>query len=190
MSVQIVYETHSTSVDNETGRATGWLGGTLSKAGRGQARRLGQRRRNDGIELVVASDLNRAVETARIALDGSGIPVTLDWRLRECDYGSMNGMPRERLETERGSRIDVPFPDGESWREAVERVAEALDDIARRCSGQRVLLIGHVATRWALDHTVLGTPLDALVEAPFAWREGWEYTLPDKSAQRQRPVPG
>jgi broad specificity phosphatase PhoE len=44
MSVQIVFETHSTSVDNEQGLATGWLGGTLSPTGREQARELGQRR--------------------------------------------------------------------------------------------------------------------------------------------------
>lgn len=178
MGVDLVYETHSTSVDNETGRATGWLGGTLSEAGREQARLLGERRRNDGIHLVVASDLNRAIETARIAFDGSGIPVTLDWRLRECNYGSMNGMPRERLDSERRRRLDEPFPDGESWRQAVDRVVGALADIARERSGERVLLIGHVATRWALDHTLLGLPLETLVDAPFAWREGWEYRLP------------
>ncbi len=179
MSVQLVYETHSTSVDNEVGIATGWLGGELSETGREQARRLGERRRNDGIDLVVASDLNRAIETARIAFDGSGIPVTLDWRLRECDYGSMNGMPRAQLDTERRRRLDEPFPGGESWRQAVARVASALDEIARKRSGQRVLLIGHVATRWALDSTLLGMPLETLVDAPFDWREGWEYTLPE-----------
>ena len=179
MSVQLVYETHSTSVDNEVGIATGWLGGELSETGREQARRLGERRRNDGLDLVVASDLNRAIETARIAFDGSGIPVTLDWRLRECDYGSMSGMPRARLDTERRGRLDEPFPGGESWRQAVARVASALDEIARKRSGQRVLLIGHVATRWALDSTLLGMPLETLVDAPFDWREGWEYTLPE-----------
>src|SRR6476646_1054193 len=110
MGVQLVYETHSTSVDNEVGRATGWLGGTLSAAGREQARRLGARRRDDGIDLVLASDLNRAVETARIAFAGSEIPVQLDWRLRECDYGSLNGMPRARLDAERRARLDTPFP--------------------------------------------------------------------------------
>src|SRR4029079_4131207 len=110
MAVQLVYETHSTSVDNEVGRATGWLGGTLSEAGREQARRLGARRRHDGIDLVVASDLNRAIETARIAFDGSEIPVTLDWRLRECDYGRMNGMPRVRLDTERRRRLHETLP--------------------------------------------------------------------------------
>ena len=179
MSVDVVYETHSTSVDNEVGRATGWLGGTLSSAGRDQARLLGERRRHDGIDLIVASDLNRAVETARIAFADSGIPVTLDWRLRECDYGAWNGMPRTRLDAERRRRLDEPFPDGESWREAVERVIGALDEIARTQAGQRVLLIGHVATRWALDHAIAGVPLEQLVDAPFAWQEGWEYTLPD-----------
>jgi broad specificity phosphatase PhoE len=179
MSVQVVFETHSTSVDNELGRATGWLGGTLSEAGRVQARELGRRRRPDGLDLVVSSDLNRAVETAELGFGGSGIPVVLDWWLRECNYGSMNGMPRTRLDAERRRRLDEPFPGGESWRQAVVRVSRALDEVARTRPGQRVLLIGHVATRWALDHTLLGVPLETLVDAPFEWREGWEYTLPD-----------
>ena len=177
MAVQIVYETHSTSEDNEHGIATGWLGGHLSPVGREQAQRLGERRRDDGIEVVIASDLNRAVETAQIAFGESRIPASLDWRLRECDYGELNGMPRPQLERERRSRIDVPFPGGESWRDAVYRVTGLLREIADACAGQRVLLIGHVATRWALDHHVRGVPLEALVDSPFDWQEGWEYVL-------------
>jgi broad specificity phosphatase PhoE len=52
-----------------------------------------------------------------------------------------------------------------------------LDELADVHDGRRVLLIGHVAPRWALDHRVLGTPLETLVDAPFDWREGWEYML-------------
>jgi broad specificity phosphatase PhoE len=179
MSVEVVYETHSTSVDNEQGFATGWLGGTLSAAGREQARQLGQRRRGDGVDVVIASDLNRAVETAQIAFADSGIPVLLDWRLRECNYGTLNGMPRSRLDVERRQRLDEPFPGGESWRQAVIRVTGFLDEIAAVSDGQRVVLIGHVATRWALDHLVHGRRLEELIDAPFEWREGWEYTLPE-----------
>ena len=47
MSVEIVYETHATSEDNEAGIATGWLPGRLSTHGREQARELGERRRDD-----------------------------------------------------------------------------------------------------------------------------------------------
>ena len=36
MSVEIVFETHSTSVDNERGIATGWQDGELSERGRDQ----------------------------------------------------------------------------------------------------------------------------------------------------------
>ena len=185
MTVQVVYETHSTSVDNEEGFATGWLGGALSERGIEQARELGRRRRDDGIAIVIASDLNRAGETARIACEGSGIPILLDWRLRECDYGCWNGMPRSRLEAERRRRLDEPFPEGESWRQAVARVTGFLDELGGTRDGQRVLLIGHVATRWALDQVVSGAALEDLVEAPFAWREGWEYALPGGS-----PRPG
>jgi alpha-ribazole phosphatase/probable phosphoglycerate mutase len=37
------------------------------------------------------SDLKRAIETVEVAFAGSGIPVLIDWRLRECDYGQLNG---------------------------------------------------------------------------------------------------
>jgi 2,3-bisphosphoglycerate-dependent phosphoglycerate mutase len=177
MSIELVFETHSTSVDNERGIATGWLEGELSVAGRGQAALLGERRRDDGIDLVVSSDLRRAVETVEIAFAGSAIPIERDHRLRECNYGDWNGMPRNRLEAERLKRIDVPFPGGESWREAVQRHVGFVDELAVRTDVRRVLLVGHVATRWALDHSLNGVPLETLAAEPFAWQEGWEYVL-------------
>ena len=94
--IELVYETHSTTQDNEAGRATGWLPGRLSERGRREARELGRRRRADGIAAVFCSDLGRAVETATIAFGDTGIPVLHDWRLRECDYGARNGMPPAR----------------------------------------------------------------------------------------------
>ena len=147
--------------------------GALSATGRAQAAELGERRRNDGIDVVYASDLQRAVQTAAIAFEGSDIPLRVDWRLRECDYGAMNGMPRSLLDEQRGSRIDEPWPGGESWRDAVTRVSSFLDDLR----GGRVLMIGHVATRWALDCRVHGRTLEELAGEEFDWQPGWEYEL-------------
>ena len=48
---------------------------------------------------------------------------------------------------------------------------------AGRWDGQRVLVIGHVATRWGLDHHINGVTLEDLAGQDFAWREGWEYRL-------------
>ncbi|HEY2777091.1 MAG TPA: histidine phosphatase family protein [Gaiellaceae bacterium] len=169
----VVYETHSTSEHNEAGIATGWLGGALSPLGRAQAVELGERRRDDGIEVVVASDLWRAVETAAIAFEGSELPLRVDWRLRECDYGELTGMPRSVLDEQRVRHVDEPWPGGESWQQAVARVSSFLDEV----SGGRVLLIGHVATRWALDQRVHGRTLEELAAEEFDWRPGWEYEL-------------
>lgn len=173
--VELIYETHATTVDNERGIATGWLPGELSPAGCEQARELGDRRRGT-VDVVFSSDLRRAVQTVEVA--DLGLPHLADWRLRECDYGEENGMPAARLHRSRAAHLDRPYPGGESWRQAVHRVGRFLDDLPLRWSGRRVLVIGHVATRWAFDHLIGGTPLEELVEADFGWREGWEYRLP------------
>ena len=174
--VALVFETHALTTDNERGVATGWLGGMLSQRGRSLAAELGARRRHDGIDEVLCSDLARAVETAEIAFGHTSIPVRLDWRLREIDYGDLNGAPVEVVAGERLRRVDEPFPGGESYRGATVRMRALLDELGRDRPEQRVLLIGHTATRWALDHLLAGRPLEELVVAPFGWREGWEYS--------------
>ena len=85
LAIQIVFETHSWSEDNEAGLASGWRHSRLSARGRELAAELGARRRDDGIQAVFCSDLKRAAETAEIAFAGADIPILLDWRLRECD---------------------------------------------------------------------------------------------------------
>ena len=52
MSLEFVFETHQTTVDNEAGIADGRLPGRLSDLGRRQARELGERRRDDGLAAV------------------------------------------------------------------------------------------------------------------------------------------
>ena len=175
MAIEVVFETHSTTIDNEEGRATGWLPGQLAEVGMEQARALGQRRRSDRITTVFSSDLARAAQTAAIAF--AEIPVLYDWRLRECDYGQRNGMPVAELHATRGHHLQVPYPDGESWHQAITRVGRFLADLPLRWEGRRVLVIGHVATRWGLDHFINGVPLDELASQDFAWQEGWEYQL-------------
>jgi 2,3-bisphosphoglycerate-dependent phosphoglycerate mutase len=177
VTVSLVFETHSVTADNEAGRATGWLPGQLSDRGRELAAALGRRRAGDGIAAVVTSDLVRAAETARIAFGSAGAPVLHDWRLRECDYGRRNGMPAAEMHTSRAAFLDVPYPGGESWRQATERVGWFLRDAPLRWDGQRILVIGHIATRWGLEHWLRGVPLEDLAAEHFVWQEGWEYEI-------------
>jgi broad specificity phosphatase PhoE len=178
MAVEIVYETHSTTTDNEAGIATGRLPGCLSENGRRQARELGERYSGADIAAVFVSDLARAEETAEIAFAGGGIPIYRDARLRECNYGVLNGMPVARLAAERARHLDEPYPEGESYRQVVDRTRDFLRDLAARRDGRTVLVIAHSANKWALDHLLAGVALEDLVDAPFDWREGWRYRLP------------
>jgi len=175
-SVAIVFETHSTSTDNERWIASGWLDGQLSPLGRRQARELGERYADEELAAVFTSDLARASETARIAFGGRGVPILNDWRLRECNYGLLNGRPVARLEAERSKHVYEPYPGGESYSQVVERVRSFLHDLAPRYADRRVIVIGHSATKWALDHLLEGIPLPELVEGSFRWRPGWQYT--------------
>ncbi len=182
MAVTIRYETHALTVDNETGHATGWLPGQLSARGRALARALGPRGLADGATAVFVSDLARAVETAELAFGGSGLPIVRDARLRECDYGEMNGMAVAQLAASRALHIDTPYPDGQSYRQVVAAMRAFLRDLAAAQAGRTVVVIAHAANKWALDHLLHGVPLEDLVAAPFGWRAGWHYTVPDNWA--------
>jgi broad specificity phosphatase PhoE len=87
-------------------------------------------------------------------------------------------MPTAELLAHRRHYLDEPYPHGESWRQAVYRVGRFIEDLHLRWEERRVLVVGHVATRWAFEHYLNKVSLEDLIEADFGWREGWEYFLP------------
>ncbi len=125
---------------------------------------------------MFVSDLDRAVQTAELAFEETGIPVLHDWRLRECDYGELNGRPA--VEVHRAVKtLEESFPRGDSWVMAMERVSWFVDDVALRWNGERVLVIGHIATLWGLAHHIDGIPFTSIRSVSDPWREGWEFRL-------------
>jgi broad specificity phosphatase PhoE len=174
VTTKLIYETHSITVDNERGVATGWLPGELSAEGRRLAAELGRRRPD--VDAIFSSDLRRAVQTVEIAYEGREVPRFQDWRLRECNYGELNGAPVDSLGPRR-SYVDQPFPGGgQSYRQVLELTRSFLNDLKSLYDGRTVLVVAHSANRWTLKHLLDGgTPLEALVDAPFNWQPGWEY---------------
>lgn len=180
MAVAITYETHSITEDNERGIATGHLPGRLSARGREVAAELGARYRDQPPDVVFTSDLHRAVETARIAFGDTGIPVHQDPRLRECDYGDLNGHPVSEIAALRAECIDQPFPDGQSYNEVIEATREFLRELATERDGQNILIIAHSANRWALQALLDNARIEDLVEETFQWQPGWRFLLDER----------
>lgn len=52
-----------------------------------------------------------------------------------------------------------------------------LEDLLKDYDDKRVMIIGHRATQYGLDHWIKGTSLEESVMAPWRWQPGWGYEL-------------
>src|SRR5688572_4370196 len=98
--ITIIFETHSTTVDNQAKLAAGWYDVALSELGEQQAKDLGLRRKGQHFDAIFCSDLQRSYRTAHIAF-GDTFPIIQDARLRECNYGELNRAPKAEVEAMR-----------------------------------------------------------------------------------------
>lgn len=175
--IALIFEPHSTTTDNENEIASGHYDVDLSALGRQQAHEMGARYKDTSFDAVYTSDLRRASHTAEIAFKGRGIPLIKDRRLRECDYGAWTRRSKGEVEAERIHRIQVPFPQGESYAQTTERMKQFLQDLLAHYDGKKVLIIGHRATHYALDHIIRRIPLAHALTAHWRWQPGWIYKL-------------
>lgn len=173
----LVFETHATSVDNEAGLASGWFDALLSAAGEAQARQLGARRRGDPLAAIFCSDLTRSFRTAEIAFGDRSLPIVRDARLRECNYGDLTRRPAAEIEQQRQRHLVDPFPNGESYQHVVDRVSDWLRDAVGPFARGTVLVVGHRATFYALEHLLNGVTLHEAVSSAWTWQPGWMYQI-------------
>ncbi len=182
----LFYSPHMTSLDNEAGRASGHADVLLSEPGRQQARELGQHYTTEALDAIFYSDLQRATTTAQIAFSGRDLPLVPDARLREYDYGDMTQYPIAQVEKEFSRRITEPFPHGESLRMVAQRVGTFLRDALHEYDGKTIVVIGHRATRYALEYWCGNASLEKIVNTPWEWREIpiWHYELHAHNLER------
>lgn len=175
--VTIVFEAHGTTFDNEAHLSSGWNDVELSPLGIQQSKEMGERYKNDHFDAIFCSDLKRAVDSAKIGFEGRNFTIITDKRLRECDYGDMTQKLSEQVTPEKPKRITTPFPNGESYEQTTVRTKSFLDDLKKNYDGKRVMIIGHRATQYGLEHWILGKPLEEVIPAPWKWQPGWKYEL-------------
>ncbi len=161
---------HAESTWNAARRWQGQADPPLSEAGRAQARRLGEALREEGLQLLVASDLARAAETARIVADVVGLAPRLEPRLRELDAGEWSGLRRAEIAERYGEALQR-FDAGDSTARAGG--AESRADVAGRArEALRELLASEGSRRIAiLSHEgVLASLLPGLSWGNAEWR--------------------
>lgn len=175
--ITIWFEPHSTSLDNEAKLASGWNDVDLSKLGLQQSVELADRSEARNLQAIFTSDLQRAYKSAIPTAERYNLPIYVDRRLRECDYGEMTQQDKAKVDAEKPSRIDKPFPGGESYQQCMKRMGEYLDWLRQNFDGKTVMIIGHRATQYSLEHHVLGKNIKSCVTEPWSWQPGWKYEL-------------
>lgn len=174
--VTIIFEAHSTTFDNEAHVSSGHHDVDLSELGIKQSHELGERYKNKHFDVIFCSDLLRSYKTAELAF-GDKFPIIKDARLRECDYGDLSCQPSSEVDREKPKRISEPFPNGESYEDTAKRMKSFLQDLLKNYGGKKVMIIGHRATQYGLEHWIKGVSLLEAVTAPWKWQPGWTYKL-------------
>jgi len=174
--IKITFEAHGTTFDNEAHLSSGHNDVALSPLGIQQSKEMGERYKDDHFDAIFCSDLQRAYKSAEIGF-GNKWPIIQDKRLRECDYGDLTQHPSEEVDGEKLGRLQVPFPNGESYDMTTVRMKSFLEDLLKGYDGKRVMIIGHRATQYGLDHLINGVGMEELVSAKFKWQPGWGYEV-------------
>lgn len=140
----------------------------LTERGVAQAAALGRWAGSQTIEAVYSSDLSRAVITATPAATQLGLPLRIDPRLREVDFGQGEGMTRSEMRLVFPSELNEfhrspghsPLPGGEPGIAALERAWTALEEIAAVHSSAPVLVVMHSTLIRLVLCRALDMPID------------------------------
>ncbi len=145
---------HGESTWNESAAVQGQAdGATLTENGRRQVFDALETLRNETIDEIIASDLQRTVETAQIIADALGLRVTTSRALRERSFGIYEGRPLADLGSEVSGILDGRVVDatarpegGESLDDVYNRVRSFIEVLHHRDDHPRVLLVTHGGT--------------------------------------------
>ena len=159
MAIEISLVRHGETEANAAGVWQGSSDSPLSMAGRDQVTRLGQRFEANRFDLVLTSDLGRALQTATV-IGGAEV----DERWRELHLGSWEGLTQSEIADRDpdvaaalGSGADIAFGGGERVSDMVERLIDAFYELADRLAdGERALVIGHGGALLTLISVLLG----------------------------------
>ena len=129
---------HGETTFSASKRVAGWSNPPLTDNGRRQAEALRSAIDGHRFDGVWSSDLQRAIESARLAW---GEPQT-DRRLRECNFGALEGCTYEEADSTHGKVFhefrDFQAPEGESHDEFRTRV---LDFVGKLERGSHLLFV-------------------------------------------------
>jgi alpha-ribazole phosphatase len=124
----------------------------LNESGRQQATALGSRLKHEHIDIIFASDLQRAHETANIiAAHHHASEIRIDKRLREMNFGAWEGLTYDEIKRSDPATLaaweadisTTAAPNGEMLNQLTMRVESVLNDLRAQYADKTILIAAH-----------------------------------------------
>jgi len=168
-NTQLIAIRHGETEWNNQGRFQGHMNSALNEQGLAQARALAMRLSAERIDLLISSDLGRALQTASVVAMRTGHEIVVEPRLRERRMGIFQGLTAAEVEArypEEYARFksrdpDYVIPGGESMRELFARSVACFSELAERYAGSTLAAVTHGGMLAMLYRHVTAMPLDA-----------------------------
>ncbi len=166
----IITVQHTQSVHHTNGMVGSWTDWDLTEYGREQADHIGNKLKAelDGKDVVIySSDLKRAAQTAYEIAKYLGAEPVLRQELRERNLGKCCGKSvqwlRENIECPEKTVDDRLFSDGESKRDAWNRLKPFYEDVMASKS-ENIVIVSHGDLLSLWNAMFLGLPVESLRE--------------------------
>ena len=147
---------HGETVDNANQIMQGQTQGALNEHGMQQAREVSEQWKDKPLDVILASDLKRAIDTARIIAEPHQMEVLTTPLLRERDWGSFTGRY-------------IPDLKGETWPDDIEtlenllsRAGEFIAYVKQTFPGKKVLAVGHGIINKAIQSYYYQKPMNEI----------------------------
>lgn len=177
MAIEITYFVHGTTLDNQEHKSTGWDQGELSEKGIQQSKDLVEQIKDKSFDIIFSSDLKRAVDSAKLNFPNKEI--ICDSRIRECNYGDLNGKSEELVVY--SDHISKPFPNGESLHDVQKRVEEFSKELLKKYNNKKIAIVGHKAPQLAFEVVCNNKTWEQAIDTDWrktkSWQPGWKYIL-------------
>lgn len=166
---------HGETEWNSQGRFQGHLNSTLNAQGLAQAEALGGYLARERFDLLLSSDLGRALQTASAIAMRSGHEIVVEPRLRERRMGIFQGLTPAEVQARYPDEYarfkthdpDYVIPDGESMRQLLERSVACITELAARHAGLTLAAVTHGGVLATLYRHARAMPLDTPRDFPL-----------------------
>lgn len=177
--IKIIYFVHGTTTDNASKLCSGWKEALLNDLGKEQAKNLGKvsKERGDKFDVMFTSDLKRAIESSNIAFPE--YEKITDNRLRECNYGDLDGEHKSLVVYE--EHINESFPNGESLKDVENRIRDFVQYLKDNYDNQTIGVVAHRAPQLALEVVTKNISWEEAIANDWRkkgdWQPGWIYEI-------------